>query len=263
MEEDNRVEFQEHDKLLFLFAHPDDDAFICGAMYELLRAGYEIHAAWLTSGGLLGGQETREHELSNAMKVLGLDESQVHLARFPDLGLTANLQEAADYLSKLVDQLEPTIVFTTAFEGGHPDHDCVNFLAYDGNRRNGTDMKIYEFPLYNGNGPYLHWKWRINSFPNDNPPSLYWPLSEEAIQVKYRIMRCYSSQWMYMAPARLVSPRSKMTHKGEPYRPCPQERDHTVRPHHGDLNYERWFNSFMKIRFDDYAGAVSQVRLSR
>jgi hypothetical protein len=53
-----------------------------------------------------------------------------------------------------------------------------------------------------------------------------------------------------------------MIKKGEPYRPCPQERDHTMRPHHGDLNYERWFNSFMKIKFDDYAGAVSHTRIS-
>ena len=66
-----------------------------------------------------------------------------------------------------------------------------------------------------------------------------------------------------MIPARLVANQSKMSNKGELYRPCPSDRDHIVRPHRGRLNYERWFNAFMKITFEDYARAVSDVRNAR
>jgi hypothetical protein len=66
-----------------------------------------------------------------------------------------------------------------------------------------------------------------------------------------------------MVPARLASTRSKMIYKGEPYRTCPADRDHSVPPHRGRLNYERWFNAFMKITFEDYARAVSDVRSAR
>lgn len=248
------------DRCLFLFAHPDDDSFIAGAMHELLNSGVEVHAAWLTSGGLLGGKATREKELAQATSIIGLADWQTHKLRFPDLGLTESLDQAAQAVADLAQELAPTLIFATAFEGGHPDHDCVNFAAYEGVRRSGRPAKLFEFPLYNGSGPVRHWRWKINRFPPGAPATEHFPLSDEAIRVKYATMRAYSSQWMYMFPARLSSPRSRMKDPGEPYRPCPPNRDHTVRPHSGSLNYERWFNRFMGLTFEDYCRSVEAAR---
>ncbi len=117
-------------KYLFLFAHPDDEVLISGTMKLLLEAGAEIHAAWTTSGDKFTKREIRESELRRSTDILGLRESQTHLLRFPDLGMVAMLEEAADSATKLIGEIAPDIIFANAYEGGHPDHDSVNFLAY-------------------------------------------------------------------------------------------------------------------------------------
>jgi LmbE family N-acetylglucosaminyl deacetylase len=248
------------EKYLCLFAHPDDDVFIAGTMKLLVDQGAELDAAWLTSGDYFGLGDRREKELTKAMAILGLDGSRVHRLRFPDLGLLARLDEAADDVADLMDQAQPTVVLADAFEGGHPDHDCVNFLAFEGAFRAGIKPEIVEFPLYNGAGHLYHLGWKINSFPDGDPSVQYNPLTDAAVTCKFRMIRSYPSQWMYMAPARLASWRSRLTTLGEPYRICPTDRDHTVPPHPGRLSYERWFNSFMKIKFSQFRDQVKRVR---
>lgn len=254
------MSFDRTEKYLFLFAHPDDDAFICGTMKMLIDAGAEVHGVWLTSGDYFGKGELREGELARATETLGLKKSRVHLLRLPDLGLVPALDRAATTVAELFTRIRPDNVFVTAFEGGHPDHDSANFLAYEASRTAGVNPRIFEFPLYNGSGAFRTWRWRINAFPPGGPPTLHDPLNEAAVDVKYKIMDTYSSQWMYMIPAKLASPRGTLMEKGEPYRRCPADRDHTVQPHSGPLNYERWFNFFIRITFDDFRNAVLKTR---
>lgn len=248
---------------LFLFAHPDDDAFICGTMKMLLDRGANVHAAWLTSGDFFGQGKRRESELAVATSCLGMEASRVHLLRVPDLKVVPEMERAADLVTDLMDLVRPDVIFVDAYEGGHPDHDSANFLAYEARYRTGIAADLLEFPLYNGSGPAHHWWWRINRFPPGGPEVLHSPLDEPAIACKYRIMKEYSSQWMYMIPARIASPRSRLLHEGEPYRKCPDDRDHTLRPHPGTINYERWFNFFMKISFEDFRDAVLRARSKR
>ncbi len=251
-------------KYVFLFAHPDDDVFIAGTMKQLLDAGSELHGIWATSGDFFGQGKRREAELAAAVKVLGLSRPNTHLLRFPDLGLVAKLDEVTNSVAKLIGRIRPDFIFANAFEGGHPDHDSVNFIAYEASYRAGVKAKLFEFPLYNGSGPLQHWWWRINQFPDNNPPACHNPLNEAAIECKYQMMKIYSSsQWLYMIPARLASPFPKLKEVGELFRECPSNRDHTLPPHNGILNYERWFNFFMKISFNDFRAAVAQTRQRR
>lgn len=245
---------------LFLFAHPDDDVFIAGTMRLMIENGDDVYAAWATSGGLLGGQHHREQELAAAMKILELPESRINLLRFPDLGLLANLDTASDRVADLLKEISPDTLFVTAFEGGHPDHDSLNFIAYEARRRSGHRPELFEFPLYNGSGPFVHWRWRINSFPPGGAEPRFTVLNDDAITRKHKMMKAYRSQWLYMGPGRLASSESRLKNRGEPYRLCPPDRDHTIPPHPGKLNYERWFNAFMRIKFQDFRDAVLRTR---
>ncbi len=92
---------------------------------------------------------------------------------------------------------------------------------------------------------------------------MYNPLPDDAIRCKYDMMKAYSTQKLYMVPARLACAPGRLSQEGEPYRLCPEDRDHTIPPHAGKLNYERWFNSFMKITFADFREAVLRARDSR
>jgi LmbE family N-acetylglucosaminyl deacetylase len=252
------------DKYLFLLAHPDDDVFIAGTMKLLLDKGAEIHCAWATSGDYFGLEKKREKQMESAMNILGVPAENLHLLRFPDLGIVQRMNEIANAVAALVSEVKPDVIFANAFEGGHPDHDSVNFLAYEGAARAGINPRLFEFPLYNGSGPFYYWWWKINRFPDLGPPVLHIPLTSEAIACKYRAMRVYgATEWLYMIPARLASPGTMLSTKGEPFRSCPVDRDHTIRPHKGKLNYERWFNSFMKTGFDDFKRAVLETRQNR
>ena len=245
---------------LFLFAHPDDDTFIAGTMRLLLKAGAEVHAAWLTSGGYFAFDKKRKTELRMAMDELGLSEDFMHLLGFTDLGLIADLPAVVDRATQLFEQLQPERVFVTAYEGGHPDHDAVNFSATEAKNRTGSQAEIFEFPLYNGSGPRRHWRWRINRFPHDGLEVLHNPLNQDAIRCKHRMMRIYSSQWMYMIPLRLATKPSWLRQVGEPFRRVPHDRDYSLPPHPGKPNYERWFNSFMNMNFNEFKTAVDKCR---
>ncbi len=195
-------------RYLFLFAHPDDEVLIAGTMRGLLARGAFMHAAWITSGDYFGGRERREAELACAMGILGLDAQRTHLLRLPSLGLLAQLRHGGERVAELIHETRPEIVFVNAYEGGHPDHDAVNFMAYSGLHELGPKIRLLEFPLYNGTGPLSHWRWRINGFPPGGPRVLYNPLDSEGTGCKYRMMRAYSSQWAYMIPARLACSRA-------------------------------------------------------
>ncbi len=224
----------------------------------MMTDGVDVHCVWLTSGGYMGGSLKREKELFAAAEILGLKRSAIRLLRLPDLGLIRNLKVAVDLLVRICEALNPQTVYVTAFEGGHPDHDCANFLVFETRRITGMIFDIVEFPLYNGSGSLITWHWRINSFPNDDGLMRELPLTSCEVSVKHRIMQTYSSQWMYMFPARLASAEKKMIKSGEPQRLCPDLRDHTLKPHSGKLNYERWFNMFMRINFSDFREAVER-----
>lgn len=249
-------------KYLFLFAHPDDDVLICGTMKMLIDRGAEVHGAWLGSSEFLGRERTRKAERAKAAKIMGLKKSRIHVLGIPEMRVLKDLKQAALKVTDLFTRLKPDIVFVPAYEGGHPHHDAVNFLAYEACRRTGLKPRLFEFPLYNATGPFYHWWWKINEFPPGGPPAFSIPLNRAAVNAKYKIMRTYSSQWMYMIPARLVSSRSRMLEVGEIYRPCPPGRDHTVPPHEGMLSYERWFNCFLDTTFEDFRKAVQQTRRS-
>lgn len=247
-------------KYLFMFAHPDDEVLISGTMKQLIDQGAEVVAAWVTCGEYFGNIETRLRELAKAIALLGLKENSVHLLRLPDLGLVSMLDQTADTVADMLKSVKPDAIFANAYEGGHPDHDAVNFLAYEASYRANLKPKLYEFPLYNATGSILYFRWRVNAFPDDGIPVLYNPLSQSEIDCKLRTIRTYVSQWMYMAPARLVVSRSGLASVGEPYRICPSDRDHTKRPHEGMLSYERRVNFFMKIKFPDFRKAVEEAR---
>lgn len=207
----------------------------------------------------MGGALKREKELFAVVEILGLKRSNIRLLRLPDLGLIQKLEETVGLMVRILEHVDPADVYVTAFEGGHPDHDCANFVVFEARKRSQMSFRIIEFPLYNGSGSFFTWRWRINAFPNDDGLEIKLPLTSLEVGIKHRIMRTYSSQWMYMVPARLATPEEKMLRLGEPHRICGQDRNHTIKPHPGKMNYERWFNLFMRIKFSDFVRAVEQI----
>jgi LmbE family N-acetylglucosaminyl deacetylase len=129
-------------KIIFVFAHPDDESFSSGGtIIKMSQAGHEIKLITATKGeaGLVGEPplttqdklgEVREKEHANAAKHLGI--SQIYYLGYMD-GEVKNVKKK-ELQTKILDILEkekPDIVVTFDKRGGsnHPDHIAVSIAT--------------------------------------------------------------------------------------------------------------------------------------
>ncbi len=250
-------------RVLLYCAHPDDEVFLCAKMKEIMEMGNELHVAWLTSGDLFGQGELREKELTLAADMLGIGPHNRHLFRLPDMGLVRHLRQATDFVTTLIHQVGPTHVFVPAYEGGHPDHDALNFVGYTVWQQIDRSFCLLEFPLYNGTGPFFFLWLRVNSFPHGKEKVEKHVLDDEEIALKTRLIDIYSSQPRSMLPVKLTHWwRRLMRSSVEQYALVPEDRDYQLRPHSGPLFYERCFNKHLNMTFEEFRETVANFKAS-
>jgi len=131
-------------KILFVFAHPDDETFTAGATIAKYAAAGDTEISLLCATRGQAGKcgeppicsreelpKVREQELREAAAILGihnvdvLDYEDKHLADVP-------LPELAGKIEATIRQYQPQVVVTFAPHGisGHPDHHAIS-LATD------------------------------------------------------------------------------------------------------------------------------------
>ncbi len=146
-------------RTLLIVAHPDDET---GAAGILLQRATEPMVVFCTDGapvdswfwGKYGSRETyaelRRREALSALNGIGvksvsfLTNSRADL--FHDQRLHTALPCAIDLISKFVRWYSPDIILTSAYEGGHPDHDSCSFIAFVVGAMSG--LPVWEVPLY-------------------------------------------------------------------------------------------------------------------
>ncbi|WP_334075401.1 MULTISPECIES: PIG-L family deacetylase [Paenibacillus] len=152
----NHTEQRRVGKLLAVFAHPDDETFICGGtLAKYAGEGAEITLVSATRGEMgrrMGNppylnRETiaaaREQELLEACRILGVRD-----LRFLDIRdktvefIDEELLIAR--IEKLVREIEPDVVLTFhAKWGGHPDHCAIGKAATAACRRTGLEQRLF------------------------------------------------------------------------------------------------------------------------
>jgi LmbE family N-acetylglucosaminyl deacetylase len=145
-------------RLLFVFAHPDDESMgTGGTIARHVAAGVEVHLVCLTRGGAgWGGRppgrrpeelpEIRTEELQSAAKVLGL--ASVELWDYPDGGVpSCNQDEITRRIREQVSSLRPDVVVGWGSDGGyfHPDHIACG--ACTDEALAGAGVPLYHFVL--------------------------------------------------------------------------------------------------------------------
>lgn len=165
-------------RLLALFAHPDDEAFpVGGALAAHAARGVEIHLLTATSGeeGEIrqDGAATRETlgsirrvELSCAVQALGLAGHRVlgyrdsgmagtEPNRYPNAYINVPDEEMVEQLVEEIRRFRPQVVLTFEPGGlyGHPDHIAISRQATEAVRRSG-DANVFPNQLANGVEPY-------------------------------------------------------------------------------------------------------------
>ena len=127
-------------RLLFIFAHPDDDAFGPSGSLTKLSATYDIYFLCATKGETGGNHsdeknrelsEMRAEEVTASSRVVGA--KGIHFLGFVDGSLCNNIYHAiADKVQAYVDQYQPEVLMTWEPRGvsGHIDHIVMSMVTH-------------------------------------------------------------------------------------------------------------------------------------
>jgi len=243
---------------LGFFGHFDDDSTISGTMNLLVRNGWEVHIAWITTaggvGGIYGEPEERIAEARLAAGVMGIPPERQHYLGFPDRGVVDQLPEAVDKATALIAEVRPSLVITCAYEGGHTDHDATPLAAYVAGRRLDFPFARFEVPTYNTSGPWIM-PYRVNGFIKAWGPWKYMRLDREGYHVRKKVRHTYQSQWFFMYPEGSIGLWRHLRGQGEPIRATP-DYDFTQPPHPGKLLWQRGPGVKTGESFDYWRNAV-------
>lgn len=132
--------------ILGVWAHPDDEAYLCGGLYALARAAGSRVICVTATRGELGGDPTvwpperlaaeRTRELADSLAVLDVDEH--HWLELPDGGCAAlDPEPQIARIAALVTAVGPDTVLTFGPDGGtgHADHRAVSAWTTEAFRR--------------------------------------------------------------------------------------------------------------------------------
>lgn len=125
-------------KILFVFAHPDDESFSSGGtIAKLVKSGEKVILVTATRGeaGEVGDPplttkenlgKTREKELRKAAKILGI--KKIIFFNFIDATLKNHIEELKKKIFSIFTKELPDFVVTFNRDGGsnHPDHKAVS-----------------------------------------------------------------------------------------------------------------------------------------
>lgn len=222
---------------LVLVAHPDDEVIACGALMQKMQRAVVVFATdgaprnegfWKTYGSRQAYADVRRREAWHALRIVGA--CPVFLADrvedgIADQELFRNLPAAISALEQVIAHVDPDALLTLAYEGGHPDHDAVCFIAAVAGRR--AAIPVWESPLYHRNADGSS---ALQRFPKPTGAELELRCEWALLQKKIQMFHTYKSQSLVLDDFRPDL---------ESFRPL-VDYDFSRPPLPCKLNYELW-----------------------
>ncbi len=223
---------------LYIFAHFDDELGILPLMIQRQKSNLPQKFIYV-AGYSASSAEIRKTETLTLLKHFGFDPDAVFTlkGRALDGELHKYPLEVFSELSEVVDAVGPIAsITTTAWEGGHPDHDICAALTVCLGKARGVPMA--QFSLYNGKN--LPWRLFRGAWPlAEGGPTRRVRLGLQDWQRVLAAVRFYPSQWrtwVGLWPAMVMS----FVRRGFTCQDLDPARV-MQRPHSGPLLYERMF----------------------
>ncbi len=225
-------------RTLVIVAHPDDEAVTCGALLQRMREPHVLFCTdgapldpyfWKKQGSREAYRDLRQKEARVALGVVGVGQVEFLTTpageRILDQQLFQHLPGAVEGVLQVIDRARPEVLLTLAYEGGHPDHDSVNFITHVVAQE--RSLPSWEMPVYT---LFHKGKREFQTFmPAPEPVVVLQPAADE-IERKRRMLESYVSQGNFLVNFDRVA---------ESFRPMAQY-DYARPPHEGVLNYEAW-----------------------
>ncbi|MEX2280860.1 MAG: PIG-L deacetylase family protein [Gemmatimonadota bacterium] len=250
-------------RVLIVTAHQDDETIGAGARLAHLN---DVTIAHVTDGAPRDDREAWRHgfstrdeyeearwtELYNALDLVGVcRERLIHLG-FADGEASWNLVDVCLRVTELIDAVQPDVVLTHPYEGGHTDHDATAFavhLACGILRREGvTPPAVFELTSYHSrNGRKVVQDFIPHGRADIDQRVLL--LNGEELQLKQQMLGCFETQRHII---------NKLNPAVERFRPAPRYL-FSEPPHPGLLNYERYGDQFKGSRWRTQAEDALKV----
>jgi N-acetylglucosamine malate deacetylase 2 len=224
--------------VVIVAAHPDDEAI--GLATALLDLTGPLTVAHITDGAPRSGGDAqragcsgwkeyaarRREEVRVAMERLGAGDARLLCLECPDQQASRSIAKNARKLVEILKEFAPSLIFTHAYEGGHPDHDATAAAVHAALQLSRLRCTLLEFAGYHAgaNG------FECECFLSGKTEACLRPLNEAQRRRKRTVLDCYTSQQHVLAQFPL---------RHEPLRMAPQY-DFSLRPHAGKLYYENF-----------------------
>jgi LmbE family N-acetylglucosaminyl deacetylase len=232
-------------RVLLLAAHPDDETIGASAVLGRIK---DVDIVYLTDGAprdprfrsphVSGSRDfyacVRAEEAASALAWAGISSSRITFLGATDQESIYEVPALLECLVSLMTKLQPSVVITHPYEGGHPDHDTAALLARMAARelqQAGSDsFHLVEMTSYHARdgrracGEFIPFSARTNN----GQAVLTLKLSSEERARKARMLGCYLSQWHVLSEFPLEPERLRIA----------PLYDFTRPPHDGLLWYE-------------------------
>ena len=241
-------------RVLLLAAHSNDEFSVAATLRAHVAHADEVFISWYAPDDRPEVGTRRIAEARDAAELIGVGPAHLEFADLSPLALPEQLPALVLALRDTMARVAPDLVYVPAFEGGHPDHDALNFAASEASASAGVETR--EFPMYSASPTRRIFR-RLPSFarfiPGVGDPHVRW-LNPAEVRFKRELWALYRTQHPHLD--RLLR-RSGDAHEfftTEKTRPLPL-RDYTKPPHERPLLYELQAGE-LPYRFEEFADKV-------
>ena len=171
-------------KYLFVSAHADDACVAIGGTIALLAEKESNEMKFLSFS--IAEKSVPEGfpkdivagECINSLKVLGIEEKDIIIERYPVREFPKYRQEILEYLVKIKNEYQPDVVFFPSTSDVHQDHIVINQECIRAFRKS-SSLYGFDFP------------WNVLF---GNRLNLFFEIKEEHLEKKIKALQCFESQ---------------------------------------------------------------------
>lgn len=231
-------------RILLIAAHPDDETIGAGVLISRIQGIRIVHATDGSPTDVADAQaagfatretyaSARRTEAVKALAKAGVRENAIANLRFTDQELAFHLEELTFRILARIEQAQPDVVLTHAYEGGHPDHDSLAFSCFLARelfrmRNREAPFEIFEFTGYHAESGRMR---TYEFLPSNEQKQHRHHLTPEQRDLKIQMLAAFESQCRTLKP--FMSPQSETFRKAPKY-------DFRRAPHEGKLFYENF-----------------------
>jgi len=190
-------------KIVIVAPHMDDEALACGGLIAKLPHKDRVHIIYATDGmkspaPIIPGRDeispnlgkTRMQESTEAMKLLGVPEQNLHFLCLPESQLEKHISSLRNLLSDKIRRIAPSYIFVPFRYDRHPDHLAVNCVVTSDLQEGHLRAQVIEY--------FVYYRWRL--MPKRDIRRYIWPEFlfkleiAEVSQQKRQALDCFTSQ---------------------------------------------------------------------